>query len=594
MAGARFESVPVDFDFLLRNYSLLEIAWYQRGYAWGQRDIDSFVSDVGKMSRRDNRHFFGSIIGVVNNSARGPLLELVDGQQRCTTIFLALAACAHAFSNVAKKTAKSDETLAGEAKQEAAELWEDLSQRRRVGSPKLQLSREDRDALSGIFEDERAHARSPVSAAYRRLRRELVSRPILANTTSSWRQKLDEVRVLRDHLRSGTEFILITSSRDADIYVLFESLNTRGKDLTHAELLRTRTMSLVSKHQHEAESLSEAWSTIVDLDRGKNNENRGRQFLQDFYNSHAGERASEHALLKECTVQFFDYEGQVSLTVARGIRDIVRRMSDAVRYLETWRRPTGPEWPYSDARSKKWVRDRHARLLSVLGHRAATPLILAARECLDEKQFSKLITDIELAAFRYEVCKGEPNKLSNFYIRMSKTVRDQAADFDLEKFKTDLWELVLGEAGDDDFGRAIETRLRYVPGNTRVNRRVLHFLTTLDQFDRNSGRFEMNTIYAQDLTDLEHIAPQSTRVGPFASEEYKHSIGNITFWGSYPNRAAQDDSFELKRSAYLGCNVKMTRKLAALTEWTPDAMRERAAGLAADAVRLWSFATTMV
>lgn len=61
---------------------------YQRGYKWGEKEINDLLDDIDKFKPTDNSEFYclqPLVIKKVNDK-----YELIDGQQRCTTLFMIL------------------------------------------------------------------------------------------------------------------------------------------------------------------------------------------------------------------------------------------------------------------------------------------------------------------------------------------------------------------------------------------------------------------------------------------------------------------------------------------------------------------------
>ena len=67
---------------------------YQRRYAWNEEQWSALWSDIQALEPSET-HFFGSIVLIERNQGLNELdvLEIVDGQQRLTTISLIESAC---------------------------------------------------------------------------------------------------------------------------------------------------------------------------------------------------------------------------------------------------------------------------------------------------------------------------------------------------------------------------------------------------------------------------------------------------------------------------------------------------------------------
>lgn len=73
---------------------------YQRRYSWGKEQIEDFWFDLNSLEYQNEEHFLGSIVVITrDNPSNFTKLELVDGQQRLTTIILLLKNISNAFIN---------------------------------------------------------------------------------------------------------------------------------------------------------------------------------------------------------------------------------------------------------------------------------------------------------------------------------------------------------------------------------------------------------------------------------------------------------------------------------------------------------------
>ena len=64
---------------------------FQRGYAWNKEQWLALWNDLLAISRRPNSHHYAGAIMVAEQPAT-EVVELIDGQQRITTVALLLAA----------------------------------------------------------------------------------------------------------------------------------------------------------------------------------------------------------------------------------------------------------------------------------------------------------------------------------------------------------------------------------------------------------------------------------------------------------------------------------------------------------------------
>jgi hypothetical protein len=102
--AGKIEGLGAAFD----GYSSIRVADYQRNYDWGPREIDDLFSDLEQATSRDEPHFLGSLI--IQEGSRSNECELVDGQQRMTTIFLLMARLRDEAQKLSTNTIKAKST----------------------------------------------------------------------------------------------------------------------------------------------------------------------------------------------------------------------------------------------------------------------------------------------------------------------------------------------------------------------------------------------------------------------------------------------------------------------------------------------------
>ena len=83
------DQTTVSEIFSINSDKIYKIPKYQREYTWGINDWDALFNDV---TENELGYFLGSYICVNNGSLQGTILEIIDGQQRFSTLMLLLTA----------------------------------------------------------------------------------------------------------------------------------------------------------------------------------------------------------------------------------------------------------------------------------------------------------------------------------------------------------------------------------------------------------------------------------------------------------------------------------------------------------------------
>jgi uncharacterized protein with ParB-like and HNH nuclease domain len=84
-----------DISSLIGNDSIFAIPFFQRPYKWKPAKLAQLNSDVlALVDEESDIHFLGAIIihGLASKPAEAQIFEVIDGQQRLTTLYLYMCA----------------------------------------------------------------------------------------------------------------------------------------------------------------------------------------------------------------------------------------------------------------------------------------------------------------------------------------------------------------------------------------------------------------------------------------------------------------------------------------------------------------------
>ena len=296
---------------------LFKIPRYQREYSWGKSHWERIFDDLAENS---NGYFLGSIICInqSDDALSEQLLELVDGQQRLTTLSLL-------FSAIYSRLFALKSQLEDEQNAELISLKYRLLLKK-TKTPRLELQSQnnnDKDfqyalALSNISEE----IASPANAGNRRI----------VKAFRYFEKRIDEhadtnenqVEGILDLLDLVKQSILvkIEVSSHADAYVLFESLNNRGAPLTAVDLIKNKILAEVSKEDDgKVDSAFSRWTQLLSMlpDEYATQE----RFLRHYYNAFSED-------LKEITKIAFTTRSQLIFTYEKLINHCVFTFLDEI------------------------------------------------------------------------------------------------------------------------------------------------------------------------------------------------------------------------------------------------------------------------
>ena len=209
--------------------SYYQIPDYQRPYSWEDEQIEQLWDDLYcAMDSGDESYFLGPIILI----RRGDWFEVVDGQQRLTTLTILFCVLRDLYESRLKGL---DKTLITSIQDAIKSLVKE--------EPRLKLitqlhhqNKFENEILNGV--------KFPV----RELTRKEREQQKFINAALIFKQKLEEleakdgmesIKKFTDYLLKKVEMITITCSQQAYAIKLFQVLNTRGLDLSPADLLKS-------------------------------------------------------------------------------------------------------------------------------------------------------------------------------------------------------------------------------------------------------------------------------------------------------------------------------------------------------------------
>ncbi len=233
---------------------------YQREYTWSRAQWDALFEDL-----LDNElhYFLGSII-CINQSLDAltvQSLELVDGQQRMTTLSLLLAAIYQSYRILPN--------LGMEQQIELYNLKHKLALKKKPDQPRLipqvqNNNQQDYFAVlgqTGILDDV-----DPVpNAGNRRVLkafRHFISRIELYLEHSA--DPIASLQALLEKVNTAT-LVKIEVAGHSDAYTLFESLNNRGVPLTAIDLIKNKLLAVLeSKDPGSIDTQYNRWKKVID------------------------------------------------------------------------------------------------------------------------------------------------------------------------------------------------------------------------------------------------------------------------------------------------------------------------------------------
>lgn len=249
--------------FEIGSKTIYKIPKYQREYTWGVNEWNQLFDDI---ISNEEGYFLGSYICVSTRTMGTPELELIDGQQRFTTISILLAAI---YSRLNKNREKLDEDEISTLINIKKELTYNVE--KGIYKPKLLLQVQNSnldDYLSLLYENEiiSDKIKKPNNAGNRRIYKSFkyFNKCIDEYINENLHEKNNEISLLLDLKDKFNEAIIVGIEVDShkDAYMLFESLNNRGIPLSAVDLIKNTLISS-SESSNKSDECYEEWKTAL-------------------------------------------------------------------------------------------------------------------------------------------------------------------------------------------------------------------------------------------------------------------------------------------------------------------------------------------
>ena len=273
---------PVHTLLSPENNIVYEIPVYQREYSWGKEQWDALFDDLLEEGT-ETGHFLGTIICVnkTNDSTARTVLELVDGQQRMTTLSLFLLAL---FVELKARESGLDD----DQKSDLTTLRRMLSLKGQ-SEQRLRLQKQNSNALdyawllsSAGFDVEASKTSNlgnrRISRAFTHFRKR-IGEFLLGESDREVDALLDLFAMVKIAV-----LVKIEVETHSDAFRLFESLNNRGVQLTPIDLIKTALLSTADKQADmNVDRAYKAWSEWLELLGGEYGTQE--RFFRQFYNA---------------------------------------------------------------------------------------------------------------------------------------------------------------------------------------------------------------------------------------------------------------------------------------------------------------------
>ena len=543
----------------IKKSSQFSIPIYQRLYSWTENECERLWNDIMTTGKSEiPSHFIGSIMyiekGMYHISEPEPLL-VIDGQQRLTTVSLLLEVLARKLGN--------NEIINGFSGRKIREYYLINALEKGERKYKLLLSQNDRSTYISIIEQKEY----PKEYSLR-----------LKNIFEYFTGKVDtlsesEIKNLCYGLLKLFIVDISLNRENDNPQLIFESMNSTGKDLSQADLIRN--FMLMRLNIEMQEKLYEAYWRPMEVEFGQE---AYTSYFDSFMRHYLTMRTGNIPKIDEVYEEFKKYFYNQKVDNETELKELKKYAIYFCAMALDKEEDKKLKEAFSDLRDLK-VDVSYPLLLELYNDYKIN--------ILSKDDFIEIIRLIESYVFRRAVCGIPTNSLNKTFASFSKSIKKEKY---LESVKAyfNLMTSYRRFPNDEEF----VTELKYKDLYNFRNR--TYWLRRLENYDRKER------VNVSEYT-IEHILPQNTNLnqdwvqalGPDwqkIQQKYVHTIGNLTLTGY--NAEYSDKFFTDKRDMKGGFKespLKLNRGLANLDTWNEEKILQRAESLSKEALNVWKY-----
>jgi uncharacterized protein with ParB-like and HNH nuclease domain len=521
---------------------------FQRAYSWQKNEWQILWDDIIQLYNTTNPrpHFMGSIVTMPTPSQPEGISKyiLIDGQQRLTTVFILLSA----LRDFAQQ--KNQQELAEEINNTLLVN----TYKKDLDKYKLLPTQIDREKFYKIIDSKIDKTKSSILECYLFFYKKIS-------------QSRYELRNIKKVICNDFSVVSVLLGQDDDPYLVFESLNAKGRSLTQADLIRNYFFMRINPTEQEA-IYRKYWQPMEYL-LGEN--------LTEFIRHYLTKSGVE---VRKNDV-YFEIKDRIKH------KDIVEYLKDLFTFSRYYARLLNP-----DLEDNENIRNYLKRLnrLEVL---TIYPFLLNCYDDWNNKQltendFITILQIIENFLLRRFVCSIPTNALTRVFALLYSQVSKES-NLGSETFIRRL-KLALQQQNypkDTEFKDRLMDAKLYIRGRAE---RAKFILESIEEFFNHKEKIQLNKL------SVEHIMPQTLNTWwrehlgedwAITHELLLHSLGNLTLTGYNPELS--NDSFDKKCVYFAHSHLELNKYFATQQVWRQENIEARAEYLADICLKIWSY-----
>ena len=547
---------------------------YQRSYSWKSSHIDEFLDDIFNIihsSNVDARHFLGAItMAKAKRDSHQDSIDLIDGQQRMTTIFIFLYVILGLFKSprfadkakgrpdqlLRKLVYKNDDGEITRSRLNLGEFNRKFFKEFCIDAHDASIE-EQENIKKKYIENSEFNQNQSIFDAYNKIKLAIEER---LDCCKSEDESCEYLKALHTCVLDRVELVTMTVEEEADAFLIFETLNDRGLVLSSIDLIKNKFFqTFATRSKDEFDMLKKEWEEMCD-----NIENKDdiKKYLLHYWRAFKG-YTTDQTLYITC-------RDHITTNGFAEAKKILLDLKEYSIYYNGLCNPGG-SYPWKDQGIKDILSD-----MKKLHYDLTHPILLAALKKYphDEDSFKTVARLCLNFMIRYiSVLKEKPTSIV-------KDICSWACDanFSIEMLRKNFSK----KASDASFKEALLTlTLSYQSP-------LAHYLLCVYEAE-GFNRKEVWTSPGRYNNTIEHILPPTIKptdshgkywLKQIGSMEnctlFKERLGNYAFLTKSAQSKAKNKDFLSKKDVYANdTDMHLTQELTTFNQWSKATIKQR-------------------
>ncbi|MBN3041868.1 DUF262 domain-containing protein [Pectobacterium brasiliense] len=554
---------------------------FQREYSWTKEqinelwlDIISNINCIDDNGYEHSEYFIGSLVLIGDET--GSSMQIVDGQQRLTTLTILLSVLCEKFKETgvdALATALYDNYIAGRD-DDNIQFFKLVNE-----TPKPFFQRNIQH-ITKSGERPNSPEEKNLQMAYDELYSSMLLENIPPNLLNQNQDSsyINLLKAIREQVLRYLKVIFITVNEEDEAYTIFETLNARGMNLSYVDLIKNKIFKALNE-EHPDDNAKTKWNLIKETIASRPAVGSMETFIRHWWVSRFSYVSSDK-LYKSFTNKW--RSGDIEASVF-----IEQLLEDSKIYVKI-SSPIDTDFP--EMEMKQIYRSLQAiKLFNITQNKPFILSLFKARSNgkLKLADMKRVFFIMERFHFLFNaVCSLRPSGIEGAYSKAARALIDLNATVQSNRAAiNDLVSTLRGRKPDLQTFTDKFRELNFTNKETKQKRLIQYIFTGMEHDEITNGEF------FPDAITIEHVIPQST-----GNISYIGKIGNLLPLSKEMNERVGNRAVADKINIYRESNYFLVRSFVSDYEgvhsmvWNEEKINERSAILAKHAyMKIWNF-----